>query len=262
MKKIIFTKAMEKLIASKLKLKKRKENYDLMYIPYLYPMKIKEGKIDKINYNNLLEIREYVDALEEFLTPKEKIIFYNKLKTLKVMKDNWIIVDGDLGVYYPRKNTIKYFLKSSIGHELLHMSSSYCYKKFYVSGFRISAKNKRIGIGLNEGYTELLATRFFKLNGKPDTYQLLVKLTKQLESFFDNKEDMRKLYFDHDLLGFIFYMEKYAPEKEILNLISQMDKMILVRAYAPIMEYVIYNKLKKQLNEWYKIKEDKVKKIY
>lgn len=76
----------------------------------------------------------------------------------------------------------------------------------------------------NEGYTELLAIRFFHKK-KPNTYRSFIKIASLLEQFFEKKEDMRNLYFNHNLFGFIHYMEQFAERKEILKLIFDMDKL-------------------------------------
>lgn len=73
-------------------------------------------------------------------------------------------------------------MASSTTHELLHALSMHYEKEqdIYRSGFKIHYKFR----ALNEGYTELLASRIEER--LPDSYLEQIKFVRLLESLFDS----------------------------------------------------------------------------
>lgn len=213
-----------------------------------------DAKIEEINYEKLSDINEYIEILEEELKPSEKRMLHNNLLSLNIKKSKIICyLNNATGLYNLQKNKITYATKKAIIHELLHMSSSYSVKGINYGGFEQELKKYTIGTGLNEGYTELLATRIINKNNKPDSYHELVKLAYLLELFFENEEEMRKLYFNHDIFSFIRYMKKYTTEEEIINFIVDMDKIEKNSDFFPIISFLISLKLHLQLKKWYEM---------
>lgn len=116
---------------------------------------------------------------------------------------------------------IIYSVDTSLGPEFLHLASSYYDKenKTAFCGFR----QKSIGSGINEGYTELLASRIYNEDNKITAYYEEVKIAKLLEFFFDNPKDIENLYFNCNLSGLISYLENYAERSEIIKILLDID---------------------------------------
>lgn len=120
-----------------------------------------------------------------------------------------------------------------LSHEFLHMASTQAYEcGFNQIGAYDSKDGKKIyvGRGLNEGYTELLNCRLFDYDLKKSTYRIPVKLTRLIEVFFDNPEEMKKAYFHNDLAKVYLEFCKYGSNEEFWNLMNEMDSY----AYAPM----------------------------
>ena len=123
--------------------------------------------------------------------------------------------------------------KRVLSHEFLHMASSNLYESgFNQIGAYDSKDGKKIyvGRGLNEGYTELLNCRLFGYDLKKCTYMIPVKLTRLIETFFDNPRDMEKAYFNNDIAKVYLEFCKYGSNEEFWNLMNEMDSY----AYAPV----------------------------
>ena len=123
--------------------------------------------------------------------------------------------------------------KRVLSHEFLHMASSNLYESgFNQIGAYDSKDGKKIyvGRGLNEGYTELLNCRLFGYDLKKCTYMIPVKLTRLIETFFDNPRDMEKAYFNNDIAKVYLEFCKYGSNEEFWNLMNEMDSY----AYAPL----------------------------
>ena len=68
----------------------------------------------------------------------------------------------------------------------------------YNCGFQVYTKfNKILGIGINEGYTELLNHIIF--NSKSIAYYHNVKIAKLIETFFESENEMESAYFHSDI---------------------------------------------------------------
>ena len=153
--------------------------------------------------------------------------------------------------------------KQVLSHEFLHMASS----NLYESGFKqIGAYDSKdgkkiyVGRGLNEGYTELLNCRLFDYDLKKSTYRIPVKLTRLIEVFFDNPEEMKKAYFHNDLAKVYLEFCKYGSNEEFWNLMNEMDSY----AYAP-MHFDFINSIGTQMKLYEIIKRsgnaEKIKKF-
>lgn len=212
--------------------------------------------IDKDKIKVLLP---YIEKLEKNTSKENLYSLYRNLKNIKIKKNLFILLRASSGEYDSLNNTIEIISNTSLGHEFLHLASSYYIPKLGLdlSGFeQYSFKDKvLIGTGLNEGYTELLAARLYNHN-KYDIYKQDVKIAMLLELFFNDSKDMEKYYFNHDLSGFIDYMEKYTDRKTITKLILDIDS--LHRLIEPMKSYY---SVKIQL-ELYKIFRSKCKNTY
>jgi len=115
--------------------------------------------------------------------------------------------------YTVGNNTIsllKVDARKNIFHELFHTASSYEGQNgFLFAGFRqYRILDSSIGLGLNEGYTQLLTERYFYDLDITKSYPLEVKAARNLESII-GREKMEKLYFKADLYGLKEECEQY-----------------------------------------------------
>lgn len=208
-----------------------------------------EKRKNQIEQKNLDVLLPLVEKLSNYTSNENLKTVYRNLTSLKIKKRKTLFLGGLGGLYDSKNNTIEYSLIASLGHEFLHLASSYYNpetKEAY-SGFAQKIDNIIIGKGLNEGYTELLASRIYNKKNKVRSYKLDVEIAKLLELFFDNPKEMEKLYFNHDLLGFVKHMEKFASKKEIVNLILEIDSAHNHATIDPLNPFILYTNIKIQL---------------
>ncbi len=193
---------------------------------------------EKINKDKVKILLPYLEELEKNTSQDNLYRVYENLKDIKVKRNMLILLSASAGTYDSSSNTIEYVLKSSLGHEFLHLASSYYNEKsgLDLSGFeQYSYVDKvLIGTGLNEGYTELLATRLYN-HDKVSTHKNEVKIARLFEFFFDDKKEMEKYYFNHDLPGFINYMIQFEEKGKIIKLLLDIDT--LYRLIEPMKTY-------------------------
>ena len=107
----------------------------------------------------------------------------------------------------------------SIYHELFHMASSCSEKNKTYSGFLQVNIFDKIGNEINEGYTDLLANRYF---GTEISYKIESPLVRMVEKVV-GREKMELLYLNADLKGLYNELLKYSTEKQTINFINNMD---------------------------------------
>lgn len=204
---------------------------------------------------------------------------------------------GAGGAYAARENKIIYEENKFFGHEFLHFCSSYVNQNEILSVmellktymhvyFRVFGSDRKIllkelkqivkeeiketyngfyqvhddislGKGLDEGYTELLASRIYN-HGKIMAYKKEVKIAKLLEFFFDNPKDMENYYFNYDLNGFVHHMEKFTPRENIIQLISEIDSINKLQLPWYLPNYI---KVQLKLYEWFNEKNNDLEKL-
>ena len=109
-------------------------------------------------------------------------------------------------------------------HELLHMSTTYKKGIITLCGFYQAIGGKhQIGVGLNEGYTEILNERYFSNLFPTASYINQKHLALGIEEIV-GKETMEKLYFDANLAGLIDELSKYVSKEEAVTLIREIDE--------------------------------------
>lgn len=223
---------------------------DVLYVTAITSIEVPMlTKMNKVNYDKLIDLRytgidkEKADILNINILNNKEILdnvfyklkdytkksnmknVYSNIKNVELNKKAILYVLGWKGSYNVKNNEIKYVSKDAIPHEFLHMASAFYDKEKDITydGFLVSnKKDGKVGIGLNEGYTELLASRIYR-NGKVKAYKKEVNIASIIEEFFYNKKDMEDYYFNHDLPGFIYYMSQYASKDEMKKLIKDID---------------------------------------
>lgn len=202
------------------------------------------SQVDDIDKERLIEL-QFGDSVLNFANtvmrevPHADLSFLcSNLRNLSVFCKNFelrnFIFNTDLaGRYSVDKNKIcvrkKDYLQT-IDHELLHMGSSFFRESDGMAFCGFSQENNRkfrkIGSGINEGYTQLLAERYFgdAPGGVLMAYILEVNLAKGLEKVV-GKEKMECLFFKANLYGLIQELKQYENEEDIMKFITQFDYM-------------------------------------
>jgi len=176
------------------------------------------------NNNQKGKFRENFERVINYFNPKDLKSFYRNIQTLKTENKPFMILNMKAGSYNGSKNLIKYSLKSSFTHEILHMGSTdwHSDERIDLSGFHQWKDGSEIGRGINEGYTELLASRIEKK--KVDSYYSEAKIARMIEFFFDDPREMESLYMNHDLPGLVDHMAKFMTRHQAVKLIVDVDE--------------------------------------
>lgn len=191
------------------------------------------NKYNTIVPNNTLDyrgreiVRPYMEQLVNALGNDVRLARKN-FSTLRIEQDKTIKKTGAAGNYSGSENLIKYVTTKGnvLGHEMLHMAS-YMYDEntdTYHYGFMQQRGEAKIGTGLNEGYTELLAARMFN-NGNVTAYPRLVRIVKLLEEFFPTPQEMSHCYFTCNLPAFVQNLERYCTREEMKDILLRLDEL-------------------------------------
>lgn len=215
-----------------------------------------ENRKKELNKTSSKDLLSLFQKLANYTSEENLKTVYRNILTLKVKKNkSKLFFNGYSGTYDSKLNEIEYSDKIYLGHEFLHLASSYYdFENDEVySGFEQSNNKFTIGTGLNEGYTELLASRIFNINNRIQSYKQLVQIARLFELFFDDPKDMEKLYFNSNLYGFVKYMNKYADTKSIIKLLLEMDSICTHLSLNPSNPYILYKSIKIQykLYKWF-----------
>lgn len=198
-------------------------------IPSELKQKYSSVDINQIASDQFKEITlEFASLMIEKFPLTALINFYNNINELKIERKRRILILGEAGAYSGKFNKIKIAITSAIFHELFHMASA-IYKEesdIYYCGFSqrsLKDNSVDIGDGLNEGYTELLAHRYFEKKHKMSkAYKFEVVIAEKLEKIIE-QDKMEILYLNADLPGLIAELKKYISEEEISKFISALD---------------------------------------
>lgn len=183
------------------------------------------------------ELENFLNVLKNNFKEEDLHNFYYNIEWVKLKVKKFKIADIifdkiTYGTYDTKINKLYLFRNISVDniyHELFHLSSRDTTRKDDSDGFVLDLGNEEIGNALNEGYTELLATRYFgKSNGEPDCYFLETKVAKNLEMIV-GREKMQSLYLNADFFGLFNELEKYYTKEEIENFIISLDVVSLHR---------------------------------
>lgn len=187
-----------------------------------------EPKIDK-------KIENFTNIITSFV-PKEYLInFYNNVKNLKLKPKKSNTISKTFEASY---DAVDNYLKINVDvdeyviyHELLHMASSTYQNGIAYSGFNQASLNfssgiiLNVGVGLNEGYTELLNKRYFSKEeniNASEQYYYLTFVAERLEEIL-GENVMNKYYFSANLPGLMNELSKYMPKEQVERFIIDTD---------------------------------------
>lgn len=182
-------------------------------------------------------LKHFVEVMTKNFPDHDLTNLYNNINTLAISDKKNIIQKiiqkrEVVGVYETKKNKIIVYENSkptTIFHELLHMASSTHKDDIIYSGFRqasIKLNGTSIGRGINEGYTELLCSRYFHKDEELSySYIYETFVAEKLEQIV-GQEKMMSLYLNANLLGLINELKHYTTEEDIMKFISSTDFII------------------------------------
>lgn len=168
------------------------------------------------------------------------IFFYrlNKLKIIPINNQEELANRRALAEYGIKFNQLRIMVerfKSAIMHEVFHLASSVVTKKCIYSGFQQLDRTNGtlIGIGLNEGYTNLLDKRYFgdyvpeKSDDLKYTYIITTTIASLLEKFV-GQENMETWYFTADLESLVNYLSNYVSRDDCIAFLMAMDNVLML----------------------------------
>lgn len=229
---------------------------DILYYEEIFGTNISEELKDIFN-----KFINYVDYQNiEYCLVNLSSLKIDKRKNIKEILFDFAKLSLTSGYYDTKDNkiTIIFNNKNVLSHEFLHMAST-SYFDHRLCGFHIitdfydDMTSRDMGVGLNEGYTELLNSRIFSSNKKSNAYKLNVEIAKLIECFFDSPKEMEYAYFHSNISAVYDAICKYSNREEFFYIIKTLDS--LTRYFVPT-DIKEYYQLKLKLHEIIKRSKD------
>ena len=182
-----------------------------------------QRSLDRINI-----AKRYKNYIRHFLTKTESSFTFRnidkRLETLTIKKINTILARKlSFGSYYDIiKNEIKLLSEEDIYHELFHAFTSY--KKSnsqFGCGFYQYNYGIKLAKSLDEGYTDLLAKRYFNTE---IFYTVEANIASKIELIF-GKEEMETLYCNNGLSKLIQILSAFSSKQEVRKFLLEYDKL-------------------------------------
>ncbi len=206
-------------------------------VPTITIQDIKDQRSEVVNFVTTLKKKLPDSCLKNMTYNVDYLRVKNKKRLL------WLSIAG---TYIPSANQIDLAKDSALYHELFHMASSNVDTRF--DGFSQRIGSNWIGMGLNEGYTELLTRRYFPSADKKEnkkkkkkqqennykSYDVEVGICRRLEKIV-GADKMTEFYLNANLAGLVEELKKYSTSEEIESFIANVD---LINQYGN--EYSLY----------------------
>jgi len=189
--------------------------------------------IDEAKFKRAIE--QFQEKLS-FEAPYINLDIFNKnLKTLGIFYNNYsfynrLTKQGIRASYDSIENNL-YITKDEVSrilyHELLHTATADINKetKEYKVGFRYANIKENIHLGrfFNEGYTEVVADRYFGMRAAP-AYVPEKAFASMIEDVV-GKEKMETCYFEANVLGLFRELEKYSSQEKMVQFFKDIEQM-------------------------------------
>lgn len=197
-------------------------------------------KIDDIDETRLLQqkygssIVDFFKTISQEIPEEDLTILFNNFMTLTTKTKNFkllnhIIGNHTAGQYIAEYNRIEVSgrnYESTIDHELFHTASTIVDSDegMVFTGFaQIKYVNNKIGVGLNEGYTQHLTEKYFgnkKKLLKAYTYEKNIACAVEM---IVGEKQMQSLYLNANLKGLVDILKQYNTEEKIYDFITTLD---------------------------------------
>lgn len=207
-------------------------------------------------YPGYSEIKRFTDTITTEFKKKDLKIFYTNINKLTIEINDKLEEINSTAQYSITNNKIEFVsdYEDSIFHELFHMTSTILSQKETRSGFYKSyalVDNRTyIGLGLNEGYTDLLANRYF---GSKIFYVSEADIAETVELLI-GKEKMEKLYLNADQDGLLNELTKYASPYDVVEFLISLDDACVITSHKKLTteDKVKINELYSDINKFFK----------
>lgn len=224
----------------KFKLKKNKSKIITIFSrPQINNLKLTKDDMQRIKQKSLgKELIKFRKKLYPIFKSENLKLLNNNIKSLKVkikyFDPKILSLKFSSGKYILKKNKIillNSFKEGAINHEFFHMATSFYNEKLKIAycGFQqiYFLKKQIIGVGLNEGYTELLTNRYFKeqIKLRSYSYDICTFFAEKLEEIV-GKNEMEKFYISADLEGLYKYLTNFDTGTNISTFIVMLDYLV------------------------------------
>lgn len=221
------------MIVNNLRINKIKFEYLLKNIKPVEQIKDKQEitvDIDELTIDEKYKpyIKEFVkktSANFNFRNPNEKL----ETLTIKPRPILHTLIHPTSEAIYNSLNNKIYIGKNiddSIYHELFHVFTTYKENTFSLYfGFNYTNINVDIAKRSNEGYTDLLANRYFD---SVISYMIEANIARKMELILGEK-NMQDFYASNNLYAIIKFLSKFSSEEEAIAFISSIDKLSIYR---------------------------------
>ncbi len=196
---------------------------------------IKDKQEITVNIDELTIDEKYKPYIKEFVKKTStNFNFRNpnkKLKTLDLKQKTILqtLMQPTSEAIYNSLNKKIYTGKNiddSIYHELFHAFTTYKENIFSIySGFNYINIDTDIARRLSEGYTDLLANRYFD---SVVSYMIEANIARKTELILGEK-NMQNFYTSNNLYAIIKFLSKFSSEEEAIAFISFVDKLSIYR---------------------------------
>ena len=196
---------------------------------------IKDKQEITVNIDELTIDEKYKPYIKEFVKKTStNFNFRNpneKLKTLDLKQKTILqtLMQPTSEAIYNSLNKKIYTGKNiddSIYHELFHAFTTYKENIFSIySGFNYINIDTDIARRLSEGYTDLLANRYFD---SVVSYMIEANIARKTELILGEK-NMQNFYASNNLYAIIKFLSKFSSEEEAIAFISFVDKLSIYR---------------------------------
>lgn len=172
-------------------------------------------------YNNINELK--INTVNENINNKKET-----LKNFIFKRGSSSITGASYSSFHNKISIPETGGETELPHELFHMATSFRDKDKNVNfcGFEQTNKNihQIIGTGINEGYTELMVSKYYGNDYLSDSvsYILLRTIAEVIEGII-GREKMEKFYLNANLNSLVNELSLYAEYDDVLRFISSMD---------------------------------------
>ncbi len=202
-------------------------------------------------------IKKFTEVICQNFPSKDLIIFFNNIRTLQYnppsLESKNPYTKLFKACYNGEHNAIFCHEEYEYNyHELFHMASYYSKDGISYSGFKQSSieKDYFIGSAINEGYTELLAERYFGQEiGEVKGYTYLTHIAHLVELIVGEGK-MTRLYLRANLNGLIYELNKYVSKEEIIEFLLRLDYLNYIATYKKSL-FLKQNEMKWFFNKIY-----------
>lgn len=243
-------------VNSKFKTENETRKITIMYSPKITPIKLTKEDLIKIESKPLgKELVKFRKNLYRKFNNQNLKLLNNNLASLKV-KIKYIAPEilslkffaGKYSIVQNKLTILKTWENVTKVHEFFHIASSYYEEncKLGFSGFHqiIFEKSEHIGLGLNEGYTELISRRYLGSEYSYVTYRydVCTFFAKKLEEIV-GQDKMETFYLNADLFGLYTYLTRFDEGSNVATFIVMLDYIFKMATYNNSKELAEYYEL-------------------